>query len=106
MTRQQKHALDFIRAFLAEHEFSPTYAEVAAALGLMSKGGVWRLLHALELQGFIAIVPHVARSITLIDTKAQIVERLVKALMDEHGVPMLIVATEAEVRVTLTNALK
>lgn len=64
LTKQQSIALAFIRRHCAEHGFSPSYQEIAQALGLKSRSGVHRLVAALEERGFINRgAPYRARSI-------------------------------------------
>lgn len=40
MTKRQKHALDFIKSFWAEHGYAPSYEEIKEHLGLKSKSNV------------------------------------------------------------------
>jgi len=65
-TPHQKKALDFIKAFHAEHEYMPTYDEIAASLSLNAKSGVHRLIKGLEARGLlIGGIPGCARSMRL-----------------------------------------
>lgn len=68
MTEKQKQLLDFIKARLAETGISPSYQEMADAVGVTSKNGIFRLVHALAHAGHIAMLPRRARSISLPDT--------------------------------------
>jgi SOS-response transcriptional repressor LexA len=70
LTRQQARALDFVRRYANEHGFSPSFQEVAAGVGLASKGGAKRLLDHLRDRGFISFAPRQARSIQLIERPA------------------------------------
>lgn len=54
MTPAHSKLLDFVRAYRAEYSgVSPSYDECAAALGLRSKAGVYRMVRALEARGLI-----------------------------------------------------
>lgn len=66
MTEAQKLALDFIVAFIKEHDgVSPSFQEIGNHLGLASKSNVHRLVQALVDYGQIQYVPNRARSITV-----------------------------------------
>lgn len=67
MTPRQQQLLAFIRDFIAEHEFSPGYVEMAQHLGLRSKSGVNRMIHALADSGFITFDAFRKRSIRIIE---------------------------------------
>jgi SOS-response transcriptional repressor LexA len=53
LTPQQQLAYDFIRASVAENGFSPSYDEIAAAVGLKAKSGVARLVDRLIARGVV-----------------------------------------------------
>jgi repressor LexA len=65
MTKIQKQVYDFIKAFWAEHGFSPSYSEIATHLGGTSKSNIHRLVTALSDRGFIEYRYGRARSITI-----------------------------------------
>lgn len=65
MTARQREALKFIRSYIEQHEVSPSFDEIMAALGLVSKSGVKKLVDALVERGFIRTLPYRARSIAL-----------------------------------------
>ena len=66
LTVEQRRALEFIRDFVKANGKSPTYQEIADALGLRSKAGVARLINALVERGHIAHMPARARSIVVL----------------------------------------
>jgi repressor LexA len=67
MTRLQSRLLRFIATYQAENSgISPSYSEMATALGLKSKGQVARIIGALEEQGFIARLKHATRAIQIL----------------------------------------
>jgi SOS-response transcriptional repressor LexA len=46
-TKTQKRALDFIVAYIKREGMAPTYAEIAAGLGLRSRGHIASILNGL-----------------------------------------------------------
>lgn len=114
MTEQQLKLLTFIRAFVAEHEYSPSYDQMAAHLGLASKSGVHRLIVALEERGKIVRVADRARSVSPVNAaptpdNVSLANRLSSALMDAHGFDdgdgVMLVCSEKELRRTILAAL-
>ncbi|WP_068305841.1 LexA family transcriptional regulator [Pararhodobacter sp. CCB-MM2] len=67
LTDQQRAALACIRHSIAERGFPPTYDEMMADLGLLSKSSIARLIDALEVRGCIARRKGSARSIILLE---------------------------------------
>jgi repressor LexA len=66
LTRRQAEALAFIVLFISYNGFSPSYSEIAEALGLKSKGAVFRIVHDIRKRGHIALDPTRARSIIVL----------------------------------------
>ncbi|HWV44091.1 LexA family protein [Pseudorhodoplanes sp.] len=73
LTRKQAQALQFIRSFIAERDYPPSIAEITAGLGLKSRGGVTRLVVALEERGYIRRIPRRARAIELVENDDDLV---------------------------------
>lgn len=65
LTGKQRDLLNFIKAYSDENECSPSYDEMRLAMGLRSKSGIHRLLHALAERGAVALMPNRARSIVV-----------------------------------------
>jgi hypothetical protein len=65
LTRMQAKALLFVCSFWQEHGFSPSFDEVREAMGLASKAGAFRLLHALVDREYLLIDRARARSMRL-----------------------------------------
>ncbi|WP_235925462.1 LexA family protein [Brucella pseudintermedia] len=65
MTPRQKDAYDFIRSFIDEKGYGPSYEEIQEALGLHSKSGVHRIIEGLEERDLIVRRPGIRRSIAL-----------------------------------------
>jgi len=66
LTAQQAELLEFIRGYIADKGFSPSYDEMMERLDLTSKSHAHRLVVALEQRGHIRRLPHQARSIELV----------------------------------------
>nr|WP_312970703.1 hypothetical protein [Brucella intermedia] len=65
MTPRQKQAYDFIRSFIDQKGYGPSYEEIQEAVGLKSKSGVHRIVHSLRDRGLIHVRPNLARCIEL-----------------------------------------
>lgn len=53
LTTRQANALAFIGEFITRHEHSPTYAEIADGLGLMSRSSAHRVVQILKERGVV-----------------------------------------------------
>lgn len=67
LTHKQRDCLAFIRAYMDEHESSPSFEEIREGLGLTSKSGVHRLIDALVERGHIRRIPSRARAIEIVE---------------------------------------
>ena len=65
LTRRQRQILDYIRAYIEEKDYSPSFEEIARHLNVASLNGVYKHLRALEERGFIRRLSNHARSIQL-----------------------------------------
>ncbi len=65
LTAQQQKTLEFIRDYMTQHQQAPTEAEIAAGIGIVSRGVVHRYVHAIEKAGYIKTVPGRRRNIRL-----------------------------------------
>lgn len=70
MTRQQRKCLDAIKALTVDG-VSPSFDEIREHMGLKSKSGVHRIIHALKARGVIASVPYCDRSLTIRNEHAE-----------------------------------
>ena len=66
LTKIQKRALDFIAENVARKQVPPTYAEIAAHLGLSSKSNIGRIMQQLEMRGHINRLGGHARAISVV----------------------------------------
>lgn len=66
VTRRQNAVLEFVTKYCAEHGYSPSYQEIADAVGIASKSGVKRLVDGLVMRGRLEMLPRRARSMTVV----------------------------------------
>jgi len=66
-TKKQTELLQFIREFSEEHDYSPSYREIQAALGLRSVSAVAEHIDNCVTRGFLRKTPGSARSLEIID---------------------------------------
>ncbi|OOZ39716.1 repressor LexA [Solemya pervernicosa gill symbiont] len=66
LTRSQQKTLDFIRDFIAREDHAPTLSEIAAGIGIQSKGVVHRYVQALSDAGEIELLAGRHRGIQLV----------------------------------------
>ncbi|WEK05738.1 MAG: hypothetical protein P0Y65_05645 [Candidatus Devosia phytovorans] len=67
LTTRQAEVLDYIEKYQVEHpNSSPAYSQIAKDLGLVSKGNVHRLVHALADRGAISLGASRAQSISIV----------------------------------------
>ena len=65
LTPMQRDVLDFIKSYSDQHGLMPTFQEICDHVGLKSKGGIHRVVTALEERGHIERLPGRARAIRL-----------------------------------------
>lgn len=70
VTKKQKAVMDFIAKYIAANGYSPTYDEIAFAIGTSSRGNVARMINILQERGKIIKRYDSARSIMLVDDRA------------------------------------
>ncbi len=71
LTPKQKAVFDYIKHYIDENEFSPTFEEIAYNFKYKSKGTVYKHIKALKLKGLIRQDWNRVRSIQLTETKTQ-----------------------------------
>ncbi len=69
ITPRQKILLDFIRAYIATHGYSPSFDEMQKGIGLQSKSPVHALVHGLHERGRIKLAAGRHRSIVVKETR-------------------------------------
>lgn len=58
LSANQRAALAFIAQYIEQHQFPPSYPEIAKAIGVASAGSVHKIVHRLAAFGAIEIVGH------------------------------------------------
>lgn len=66
ITKRQQEVLDFIVAFIAQNNYSPTTREIANAVGLASGSTVYGMMKKLQSNGLISWKPNEPRTIKVI----------------------------------------
>lgn len=66
LTPRQRNLVLFLQRYIDQHQCCPSYDEMTAGVGLMSKSGIHRLLEGLEARGYVERLPHRARAIALL----------------------------------------
>lgn len=65
LTKKQKQVLDYIRNFVEEHEYVPSYSEIADGLGLSSPSTIHAHVENLKLKGYLTKKWNANRSLDL-----------------------------------------
>lgn len=67
LTKKQKLLIDFLTEFQTTHDYSPSYREIAAGMGLKSVASVAEHVENLVTIGALRRVPGAARSLEIVD---------------------------------------
>ena len=67
ITKKQKRLMDFLQDFQNNHDYSPSYREIAAGLGLRSVASVAEHINHLVQQGFLKRSTGASRSLEIVD---------------------------------------
>lgn len=65
LTDRQRETYEFIRSYILEHGYGPKLVEIAAELGIRSRGTVHRYLNSLVTQGLVEVTANKSRGIRL-----------------------------------------
>jgi repressor LexA len=65
LTPSQQRVYDFIKAYMEQHKYAPTYREIAAGIGVRSTNGIADLLLLMERKGWLKRGVNRARTIVL-----------------------------------------
>jgi repressor LexA len=71
LTQRQLQLLKFIQDYVREHNVSPSFEEMRAALRLKSKSGIHRLIQGLEERGYIRRLAYRARALEVVKATAE-----------------------------------
>ena len=91
LTKKQQVLLDFIKEFMNTHDYSPSYREICAGLGLSSTASVAEHINNLVALGALKKNDGAARSLEIVDlsfpeTTALFQSRLITATPEEQKV--------------------
>ena len=65
MKKRQQDIYDFIKAYMAENQYSPTFREISNAVGLSSPSTVHKHLNTLRNKGYINYIDSCSRTIQI-----------------------------------------
>lgn len=65
ISKRNREILDFISAFYAEHNYSPSFEEIGAGIGVRSKGRIGTHLRDLRKMKYLNFIDGKSRSIIL-----------------------------------------
>lgn len=63
LTKRQTEILKFVRAFIADHDYAPSYREIAAYFGLKSTATIAEHIESLKTKGYLSNEERSARSL-------------------------------------------
>lgn len=66
MTPKQKELLDYLKKYIDDNDYCPSFDEMREELGLKSKSGIHKMIKRLEEQGRITRIFHKARAIYIV----------------------------------------
>ncbi len=96
-TDREREVYDFVRAYTRRHGVAPKLREIAAQLGIASRGVVHRYLRALADEGLVEIQPDVARGIRLANKPARRAATLPVLGRIAAGLPIEAIPDETEI---------
>ena len=70
LTKREQETLQFLKRYIAEHQYSPTITEIAEELGVKSRAMIQRILSTLEKGAYIKRVSGLKRNIQLLESAA------------------------------------
>ena len=76
LTFTQHRVHRYIKQYIKAHNYAPTTAEIAAGIGIRSRGVIHRYLKELESAGYIHLEPHRKRNIRLKERPTQTTRQL------------------------------
>lgn len=80
LSRRQRDCLAFLRSEIDRTGVTPSYEEIMIHLGLKSKSGVHRLIHALRAKGRVQFLDHRARSLRVLQEPMPVADAIERIL--------------------------
>lgn len=65
ITKKQSVVLEYIKKYMTEHDYAPSYREIGKALNLTSPATIYEHIKSLRKKGYITIEPGAGRSVEL-----------------------------------------
>lgn len=106
LTPNQQRLLAFLRSEIAGRGLVPTFDEMCRHMGIVSKGGIFRMLNGLQERGHIRRLPGKSRAIELVepdDVTAELLA-LLAAVVAEHDGGGVSLATIGQIRAAVARA--
>jgi repressor LexA len=103
LTDRSRQVYSFLQAYVARHGYAPKLREIAAHLGITSRGVVHRHLRALEQEGLIRIEPDRARGVRLRSARGRLARPLVLPLAGRIAAGRPIEAIPGEEEIDLSE---
>lgn len=97
ITKKQKLILDFIAEFMETHDYSPSYREIMAGVGLSSVSAVAEHVENLAEKGVLKKTPGAARSLEIVGNQHPETVALFNRAIEEAE-------SEAEIEILLKAA--
>lgn len=66
MRETKRNILAFIKEYIQENEYPPTFDEIGEAVGLLSKSTVHTHMHGLKAKGYITFIDGSSRTIRVL----------------------------------------
>lgn len=116
VTSREQEALMFIRTYIAKHRSSPSFSEIAVALGYKSKSAAFRIVEALTDRGHLRHMARRARSLALVESGGDVIDglglapevrdALVRLAKEQNVNPLVIVREATRAYVGLAGAFR
>jgi len=71
LTPRQKQVLDYIKEYISQHDYAPTYEEIGQAVRLSSTATIHNHIRALVKKGYIQKQPNVTRGLVVLSHKEE-----------------------------------
>jgi len=67
LSKRQSEILNFIKEFVCDYDYSPSYREIGDALGISSPATIHQHMQTLKTKGYLDLDPNAPRSLQLTD---------------------------------------
>lgn len=70
MTKNELNVLTYIKSYIGDHGYSPSFADIQENFGWASKGSVQNYIKQLTEKGLLRKAPHKKRALEVVETKS------------------------------------